>query len=199
MVAGAGAGDVQQVSFGVVDLFEIGIVGGGLDPLLERNDFVVAGHHDYRAELQAFGEMHCRDRYVTFHRLQIFIKDFVGKAGFLHRVTSAVQLRVRPDEDTDLVRHNSFFIPPEEPVTDCLAFLIRIFQNADFRCRPVEDGNRASAFFCDSINVGQFGSKQSVGLRSDLVGRPVIDLQRSGSAANINTERFPRERCWKMR
>jgi hypothetical protein len=33
MVAGAGAGDVEEVAFGVVDLLEVGIVRDRLDPL----------------------------------------------------------------------------------------------------------------------------------------------------------------------
>jgi hypothetical protein len=40
MITGAGAGDVEQVALGVVDFFEIRIVGGSLDPLLKGNDFV---------------------------------------------------------------------------------------------------------------------------------------------------------------
>jgi len=50
VIPGAGAGDVQQVALGVVNFFEIGIVGRGLDSLLQGNDFVVAGHDDDGSE-----------------------------------------------------------------------------------------------------------------------------------------------------
>jgi len=42
MVAGTGAGDVEQVALGVVDLLEIGIVCDPLDAFLQRQDLVVA-------------------------------------------------------------------------------------------------------------------------------------------------------------
>ena len=45
MIPGSRTGDVQQVTFVVVDLFEVGVVRDGLDPLLEGHDFIVAGHH----------------------------------------------------------------------------------------------------------------------------------------------------------
>jgi hypothetical protein len=44
MVAGAGARHVEQVSFAVVDFFQIGIVRDILDALLRGNDLVVACH-----------------------------------------------------------------------------------------------------------------------------------------------------------
>src|SRR2546422_10481907 len=50
VVAGASASDVQKLALGVVDLFEVGFVGDGFDALLERDDFVVAGHHHVGTE-----------------------------------------------------------------------------------------------------------------------------------------------------
>jgi hypothetical protein len=50
MIASAGASDVEQVALVVVDFFQVGVVGGGLDPLLKGNDFVVAGHDDDGSE-----------------------------------------------------------------------------------------------------------------------------------------------------
>ena len=61
----AGAGDVQQVAFRVVDFFQIRVVGHRLDPFLQGNDLVITGHHSNSAELQAFGKMHGADRNVT--------------------------------------------------------------------------------------------------------------------------------------
>jgi hypothetical protein len=49
----AGAGDIEQVTLGVVDLLQVSIVAHGFNALLERNVLVVAGHHDHRAELQS--------------------------------------------------------------------------------------------------------------------------------------------------
>jgi hypothetical protein len=38
MVAGTGAGHIEQMPLGLVDFFEVGIVGDILDPLLRRDD-----------------------------------------------------------------------------------------------------------------------------------------------------------------
>ena len=48
-----------------------------------------------------------------------------------------------------------------------------------------------SAFFRYSIDIGQFGAEQSVGLRSDLMGGSIVDVQRPGAPTNIDTERLP--------
>jgi hypothetical protein len=49
------------LTFGVVNLFQIGVVGDGLDSFLRRDDLVIAGHHDHGAELQALSEVHGAD------------------------------------------------------------------------------------------------------------------------------------------
>ena len=92
---------------------------------------------------------------------------------------------------------DAFVIPIAEPLADRLGFFIGAFQNSDFGCRPIKHRNRSDAFFRDSIDIGQFGTEQSVGLRADLVGGSVIDVQRPGSATNINTERLPGKRLLK--
>ena len=51
VVPSPSAGDVKQVGFRGINLFEICIVSNRLYSLLERNDLVVTPHHDYRAEL----------------------------------------------------------------------------------------------------------------------------------------------------
>src|SRR3954469_5330098 len=57
-----GAGNIEEVPFRGVDLFEFDLVSDGLDPSLKRANVVVAGHHDDRLELQSLGEMHRPDR-----------------------------------------------------------------------------------------------------------------------------------------
>ena len=61
VIAGAGAGDVEEVAFGVVDLVEVGVVGDGFDAGLEGDDGVVAGEDGDGAEFEAFGEVHGAD------------------------------------------------------------------------------------------------------------------------------------------
>lgn len=61
MVSGTGAGDVEQMALGVIDLLQIRIVTDRLDTLLQGDYFVIAGHYNHGAELQTFGEMHSAD------------------------------------------------------------------------------------------------------------------------------------------
>ena len=61
MVPCARAGNVNQVTLGVVDLLQIGIVADRLNTLLQGNDLVVAGHHGHGPELKTLGEMHGAD------------------------------------------------------------------------------------------------------------------------------------------
>ena len=62
MIARTSAGDVKQVPFRVVDLFQIRVVGDGFDPFLQGNDLIVTGHYRDSAKLQPFREMHGADR-----------------------------------------------------------------------------------------------------------------------------------------
>ena len=41
MIAGAGAGDVEAMALGVVDIFEIGVAADRLDLLLYRHEHIV--------------------------------------------------------------------------------------------------------------------------------------------------------------
>ncbi len=54
MIPSPRAGDVEQVPLGVIDFLQICIVPDGLNALLQRDDLVVARHHDYGAEFHTF-------------------------------------------------------------------------------------------------------------------------------------------------
>ncbi len=41
MIAGAGAGNVEEVAFGVVDFVQVGVVCDGFDAFLKGDDLVV--------------------------------------------------------------------------------------------------------------------------------------------------------------
>jgi len=43
MISRPGASDIRQLPFGIVDLFQIGIVGNAFDPFLQRDILVVTG------------------------------------------------------------------------------------------------------------------------------------------------------------
>jgi hypothetical protein len=48
MISRPSAGDVEQVTFGVIDLLQIGVVAHRLDALLQGNYLIVAGHRRRR-------------------------------------------------------------------------------------------------------------------------------------------------------
>ena len=53
----SGTGDVEQVALSVVDLFQVGLVSGGLDARSQRNHLVVTGHDGHGTELQTLGKV----------------------------------------------------------------------------------------------------------------------------------------------
>jgi hypothetical protein len=55
-IARAGAGDVKKMALRVVHLFKVGFVRNSLDPRLERQHVIVAGHDRHTAELKALGK-----------------------------------------------------------------------------------------------------------------------------------------------
>src|SRR5712671_380819 len=61
VVAGAGAGNVEQVPLGVVGVFEVGVVGDVFDPRLQGHDFVVTGGDDDGAVFESLGQVHRAD------------------------------------------------------------------------------------------------------------------------------------------
>jgi len=77
---------------------------------------------------------------------------------------------------------------------NALPFLAFIVQRAYCRGRAVEHRNGITAVFTVAIHIGHHWTKQSVGLRANLVGGPVIDPQGSRAAPDIHTQRLPGKR-----
>ena len=155
MVARPGACDIEQVPFGVVDVFEIGLVGDGLDALLQRDHFVVAGHDRDRAEFQSLGEMHRADRDPARRDL-----DPVGEferldTGFFDRVPYAAKLAGRADKYADLMRLNALSNPSSDPFADSLGLLFRIIEGLDCRGWAVEHRYGAAAILGIAVDIGQ--------------------------------------------
>ena len=59
------------MQLGAVDFLQIGIVGDGFDPILERNHLVVARHDRDDSELQALREVHSADGDISDGRLDL--------------------------------------------------------------------------------------------------------------------------------
>src|SRR5579871_2997892 len=73
-IAGAGAGDIKHMALRVVDLFEVGLIGDGLDPLFKRQHTVIARHDSDAAKLKTLGQVHGADRYLARGRGSVFAK-----------------------------------------------------------------------------------------------------------------------------
>ena len=71
MITSSGAGDIEQVTLGVVDLLKVRIIGYGFDTFLERHDFVIAGHHRDSSELKPLSQVHGADRNVPRRRFHL--------------------------------------------------------------------------------------------------------------------------------
>jgi hypothetical protein len=75
MIAGTGTGDVEQVPFGVIDFLQVCVITDCPNALLQRDYFVIAGHHDHGPKLQTLGEVHGTDRDVPVGGLDVFIEN----------------------------------------------------------------------------------------------------------------------------
>lgn len=74
VITGAGAGDVQRLALGVVDLLQVCVVAHGLNALLQWDDFIVARHRHHRAELQPLREVHRPDRDLAAGGLHVLVE-----------------------------------------------------------------------------------------------------------------------------
>ena len=76
MISGTCACDIEQVPFGVVDLFQIRIISGGFNSRLLWDDLIITGHDGDRAELQTLCQVHCANRDTLDSRLDIVVEHF---------------------------------------------------------------------------------------------------------------------------
>ena len=81
MVAGTGAGDVKQMALGVVNVLKVGLIGDGLNPFLEWDDFIVASHYCDCPKFQTFGQVHGTDGQPSNRRRDVFIEDIKTERG----------------------------------------------------------------------------------------------------------------------
>ena len=64
--------------FGLINLVKFDFVGNGFDAGLQRQDFIVAGHHNHSPKFQSLGEMHGTNGGVTADGFDLLIQDFEG-------------------------------------------------------------------------------------------------------------------------
>jgi hypothetical protein len=123
VVTSAGTGDVKQVPFGVVDFFEVRVVGYGFDALLGWDDFIIAGHYGDGTELKAFGEVHGADGNVITGGFHLFIQNGIGNAGLSNGGDTSAQLHIRTDKNADFMRGHTLFDLIADPLSNGLDFI----------------------------------------------------------------------------
>jgi len=92
MIAGAGAGNVKQMTLGVVKVLKVGFIGEGLSPFLEGNHLIVRGHHHNCPKFQAFGQAHGIDGPASNRHFNILGANFKAERVIVCRSFITVQL-----------------------------------------------------------------------------------------------------------
>lgn len=119
----ASAGDVQQMAFGVVDLFQVCIIRYGFDAFLQRDHFIVASHHGYPTKFQTLCKVHRADGNVTGRRLCAVVQHLERQARRGKRTAGTVVFRWGAHENAQFVRQNSILdaLPQPRISTNCAA------------------------------------------------------------------------------
>jgi hypothetical protein len=152
MIPRAGAGDVEQVALGVIDLLQISVVTDRLDALLQGNDFVVAGHYDHGAELKTFGKVHGANRDVGAGGFDMLIENLECYACFPYGRPRTIQLCRGSDKHTEFVWKYPVFSTRCDPFADSLGLLAFILERANRWQRTIEHGDRIAPIFVVAIN-----------------------------------------------
>lgn len=179
VVPSARAADIEQMPLRIKHVFQVGLVADRVDALLKWNDFVVAGHDGDRLELQAFGQVQCSDGDTTIPRFDPVVELASFKTGRRSGTEGAGKLCVRADEQGNFVGGHSLVSTLGEPLRNCRSFLVLGGEDFHRGLWAVEDRDRAAALFGVTIDVGQFGRQESVGLAANLVGSTVSSFRRS--------------------
>ena len=124
MVAGAGAGDVQQVPLGVVDIFQIGIVGDRLDALLQGNDSSSQAMTATARNSSPCQGASCRSKACRSSSRLVRSVPPTDTPPCFDGTPRAAQLRRRADEHADLVRLHAVSRPLGDPLPDRLGLLL---------------------------------------------------------------------------
>src|SRR3990167_5096403 len=137
--------------------------------------------------------MHGADRHVAAGRFNVSVEHLKGKSGCRDCRASPVQFGLGPNEDTQLMRQEALGEALHEPTCNRILFIIHTVQNANIRSRAIKDRNGSASFLRIAIHVGHFDPEQSVGLRPNLMGCSVINVQRTSSTLNIDSQGLPRK------
>ena len=195
VVAGPGAGDVEQVPLGVVDLLR-----SASSPTASMRS--CSGMTSSSQAMTATARnsrplARCMVLMETWPPvgLDVLVEDLERQARCLDGRPGAVELRGRAHEHADLVRQRRpRSRAPRASRRRRRSPRPRVSSDADRRRRAVEHRDRVAPVLAVAVDVGDLGAEQAVGLLPDLVRGAVVDAQRARAAADVDAERLPGER-----
>ena len=173
-----------------VDLFEIGVIRDGFDPLLERDHFIVARHDCNDAELQTLRPMHRTYRYTVLYRLDAFIQNLKRKPSVANRCARSVQLLRRPHEHHDFTSTYAFVSAFLQPCSDSLTFFLISLENAYCWRLSIKSRDCSPSILDVAIDIGDFGIQQTIRLRPDLMGRSIVEFESPRFPPDIDSQCF---------
>src|SRR5579884_3033895 len=182
------------MALGIIDLLEVGLVSNRFDSLLQGNDLIVAGHHGDGAELQTLGKMHRADRDTSGSGFNMLVEHLELQPRFLNRGLRPVQFTPRAHKHCNFVRFDVLRCQPGKPFSNRSDLLLRRLERFYFGRRTVENRYGAAPLLDVAVHVRDDRVKKAVRLRSYLMRGTVIDVERPRPSADIDSQRFPRER-----
>ena len=153
MIAGTGAGDVEQMALGGVDLVEFGLIADSLDSCLRRQRLVIAGGDDHGAKLQTLGEVHRTDCDLARDAACVLRQIDRRMTCRFNRRDGSVQFGLRSDEHAHLVRGAPFLPAGLQPLRDCCSLRVMRGEHLNHRFRAIEYGDGAGSPVGDAVHV----------------------------------------------
>ncbi|MOA23998.1 hypothetical protein D3C78_1446560 [compost metagenome] len=148
----------------VIHLLKISTITYCFYTFLQWDDFVITGHDDHCPELQTFCQVHCANRYVSALRIHMLIQHLEWQASFCHGLRCPIHLGCRTNEHPELMGHKPNLSPFSYPTGNALDLVAYRFQHMNGWLRAIENRNRVTPVFGDSVRIGHRRPKQPIGL-----------------------------------
>lgn len=190
MVPRAGAGDVQQVAFGVVDLLEVTSVADLLCNGMTSSSQAITA--TARNSMPSARCMVASETWPAFGAA-LAVRTVAPQSGGFGCGPGARELDLGPDEDGDFAGTNLGGDSGSKPGGDAGGLGGFRIAGGDLRRRSLKerDGFAGLGY---AVNVADLGAEEAVGLPADLLRGAVADTRRCRAATDVNAERPPGKR-----
>lgn len=136
-IASPGTRNVKELSLSLVDILQVARISYARDSGLQWKDIVVARHHHHSFELEAFRQVHRRDRHLIRIRVHMLVEHVPRQVRGFNRNFRAVNLSIRAHENTKLVRLQPCRGCCAKPFCNSLRLIIHACRCNEFWRRPV--------------------------------------------------------------